>query len=108
MSASAPVAKYLKDYRPAPFLIDRVDLEFDILDSHTSVRARMVVKRNPKADASDTLQLDGSAELVAVRLDGEALAPSAWSDARGLAMAARHWRALPQVAQARAQRRLAA
>ena len=75
MSASAPVAKYLKDYRPAPFLIDRVDLEFDILDSHTSVRARMVVKRNPKADASDTLQLDGSAELVAVRLDGEALAP---------------------------------
>ena len=43
MSASAPVAKYLKDYRPAPFLIDRVDLEFDILDSHTSVRARMVV-----------------------------------------------------------------
>ena len=46
MSASAPVAKYLKDYRPAPFLIDRVDLEFDILDSHTSVRARMVVKRN--------------------------------------------------------------
>ena len=79
MSASAPVAKYLKDYRPAPFLIDRVDLEFDILDSHTSVRARMVVKRNPKADASDTLQLDGSAELVAVRLDGEALAPSAWT-----------------------------
>ena len=79
MSASAPVAKYLKDYRPAPFLIDRVDLEFDILDSHTSVRARMVVKRNPKAEACDTLQLDGSAELVAVRLDGEALAPSAWT-----------------------------
>lgn len=32
---------------------------------------------------------------------GEPLAPSEWTDGRGLRMAARHWRALPQVAQPR-------
>ena len=80
MSEHAPVAKYLRDYCPAAFLIDRVDLEFDIHDSHTSVRSRMVVKRHPQAVASDsTLCLHGSAELVSVVLDGEKLPPSAWT-----------------------------
>ena len=80
MSEHAPVAKYLRDYCPAAFLIDRVDLEFDIHDSHTSVRSRMVVKRHPQAVTSDsTLCLHGSAELVSVVLDGEKLPPSAWT-----------------------------
>lgn len=68
-----PQVKYREDYAAPPFLIDRVDLSFDIEDDATRVHARLVVTRNDKAARQDDLVLDGSATLAAVTLDGERL-----------------------------------
>lgn len=68
-----PQVKYREDYAAPPFLIDRVDLSFDIEDDATRVHARLVVTRNDKATSQDDLVLDGSATLAAVTLDGERL-----------------------------------
>ncbi|WP_028535480.1 aminopeptidase N [Paludibacterium yongneupense] len=72
--AQQPQIKYLKDYSAPAFLIDRVDLKFDIQDDITRVQSRLVVNRNDKAAASRELVLSGSARLTSLTLDGERLA----------------------------------
>ncbi|MDF0605092.1 aminopeptidase N [Neisseriaceae bacterium TC5R-5] len=68
-----PPVKYLKDYAAPAFLIDRVDLNFDIEDELTRVRSRLVITRNPKSTLPHDIVLDGSAKLLSVTLDGERL-----------------------------------
>src|ERR1700722_12547431 len=65
----------LADYQPPDFLIDSVDLVFDLGEEKTSVKARLSVRRNPAArDSKAALKLDGrELELVSLALDGEAL-----------------------------------
>jgi len=70
-----PQVKYRSDYLPPAFLVDRVDLKFDIEDELTRVHSRLVINRNPVAVAAADLHLDGSARLVSVVLDGQAVAP---------------------------------
>ncbi|HSC79215.1 MAG TPA: M1 family aminopeptidase, partial [Chitinolyticbacter sp.] len=64
-------------YTPPAFLIDRVDLTFELDESNTKVLNRLVVKRNPAAgDASVPLVLDGESLLLeSVKLDGRQLGP---------------------------------
>jgi aminopeptidase N len=71
-----PATIYLKDYTPPSFLIARVDLDIDLRDDHTVVKARLEVARNPAArDARAPLELDGDEiELLSVALDGKRLA----------------------------------
>ena len=38
--------KYLKDYRPAPFVVDRIDLKFDIFEDQTLVTSSMQIHKN--------------------------------------------------------------
>ena len=68
----------LADYRPPEFLVDTVDLVFDLDGANTRVKARLGIRRNPAgADPKGALQLDGEElELVSVALDGEALGPN--------------------------------
>ncbi len=56
----------LADYRPPEFLVDTVDLVFDLDGANTRVKARLGVRRNPAgADPKSALQLDGEElELV--------------------------------------------
>ena len=70
----------LKDYRAPEFLIDTVDLVFELGEGETRVKARLGVRRNPEAaDRAAPLRLDGEAlELVALALDGEALGANRW------------------------------
>ncbi len=70
-----PTSVHLKDYQPPAFLIDTVDLDFDIHEDHTLVRARLAIRRNPRAsDPKAPLVLDGD-EIVpeTIALDGRAL-----------------------------------
>lgn len=76
--AQQPQVNYLKDYTVPPYLVDRVDLKFDIEDAQTRVHSRMVVKRNDKSAAASALWLDGSARLLSLTLDGERLDASAY------------------------------
>ncbi|ASK28080.1 aminopeptidase N [Neisseria chenwenguii] len=60
---------YLKDYRAPVFEVRKTDLHFDIFDDFTIVKSRLLV--NPKT-AGVPLVLDGSAELLSLKIDGAA------------------------------------
>jgi aminopeptidase N len=68
-----PQVKFRHDYRAPAFLVDRVDLKFDIEDELTRVHSRLVITRNRQAEPANVLVLDGSAHLVGVSLDGQRL-----------------------------------
>ena len=65
----------LADYRPPAFLIDTVDLVFELGAEDTRVKSRLGIRRNPAvAERGAALHLDGEAlELVSLALDGEPL-----------------------------------
>jgi aminopeptidase N len=68
----------LADYQAPAFLIDEVDLVFELGEEKTSVKARLSVRRNPAANEPGApLKLAGrELELVSVAIDGEALGPN--------------------------------
>ena len=72
-TSAPPKPVRLADYRPPAFLIDTVDLTFELGETETRVKSRLAVRRNPEAaDPAAPLELDGDAlELVSVALDGE-------------------------------------
>ena len=74
MTASEPAAVRLADYAPPPFLVDEVDLDFELDEERTLVRAKLGVRRNPAVPPVADLVLDGRGlETGAVRIDGEAV-----------------------------------
>src|SRR5512135_1037854 len=78
MREPTPKTIYLKDYAPPAFLISSIDLDVDIRDEYTLVRATLTLARNPKSAAAQApLVLDGDElELVSVALDGRPLTPA--------------------------------
>ena len=78
MRTDTPVTIYRKDYRPYPYAIPQVALEFDLDPDTTTVRCTMRVERRADAATDAVMQLDGEAlELVSLRVDGQA-----WPDAQ--------------------------
>jgi aminopeptidase N len=82
----APVRRRL-DYRPPAFLVDALDLVFDLAPERTVVTATFGFRRNPAAatpDKSAPLVLDGEhQEYLAVELDGRVVVPSRLARADG-------------------------
>jgi len=76
---------YLKNYTPYPFRIEHIDLRFELEETRTHVTARSHWRRQ----VAGALRLDGQElELVAVRLDGRALAADEYTvDADALTIA---------------------
>ena len=69
-----PAVTRLADYAPPPFLVDEVDLDFDLDAEQTMVRARLEVRRNPDAPRAADLVLAGHGlDTRAVRVDGESV-----------------------------------
>ncbi|OOG67048.1 aminopeptidase N [Sinorhizobium sp. A49] len=68
---------HLEDYRPTDFVLERVDLTFELDPKETKVEARLILHRREGVDASAPLVLDGD-ELVmtGLLLDQEELAAS--------------------------------
>ncbi len=65
------------DYRPPAFLVDHVDLAFDLDPVATTVRSRLTLRRN---EPGAPLRLDGVAlELLELRLDGAPLPPERYT-----------------------------
>jgi aminopeptidase N len=75
MPDAVPHATRRADYRPPAFLIDTVDLRFELDPDATVVKSRLTFRRNPAhGDPTAPLRLDGEAlSLLALRLDGAAL-----------------------------------
>ena len=63
IDAAEPAATRLADYAPPPFLVDEVDLDFELGEERTLVRAKLKVRRNPAvvAAASTPTAAPGSA-----------------------------------------------
>src|SRR5262249_19480979 len=66
MSAEKPQVVYRRDYRPPDYRIDSVDLDFDLREDETLVRARLAVRR-------DAVALGGVPPLVLAGQDLETL-----------------------------------
>jgi aminopeptidase N len=78
----------LADYRPPAFLVDTVDLSFDLDPVRTVVRNRMRLRRAPGTLCGEPLRLDGvRQELLRIVLDGETLGPNRYAlDPEGLTL----------------------
>ena len=80
---------FLKDYQPPAWVIETVDLEFNLQEQGTRVVSRLTLMKNPgfPGEASG-LRLDGEGlKAIWLRLDGEELAADAYSiDAQGLTL----------------------
>jgi len=74
---AAPEPKFRKDYQPPAFWITDVELEFDLGEDGTEVRATLAIERNSAAGTPDApLILDGEGlETLEVQLDGVTLDP---------------------------------
>ena len=71
MRTDQPVTIRRQDYTPPGFLVDRIDLEFDLDPQATQVCSTMQIRR---AGAAQPLILNGEQlTLVDLRLDGRRL-----------------------------------
>jgi aminopeptidase N len=89
MYRDTPHPTHLADYRPPEFLIDRVDLRFELDADATRVEATIAFRRNPAAlRGGDDLRLDGEQlDLESIALDGHPLAAAEYRvDAEGLTL----------------------
>lgn len=77
-ATTAPRTIYLKDYQPPAFLVDNVDLRFELDPEKTLVESSFSVHRNPgHADQTAALCLYGTdIELLTLSVDGTTLEQS--------------------------------
>ncbi len=70
--ASAHKTIYLKDYRPPDYLIETVNLEFDLDETRTRVKSLLtVVCNHDRCEGIHPLVLSGrDLKLISVRIDG--------------------------------------
>ncbi|MBF0236112.1 MAG: aminopeptidase N [SAR324 cluster bacterium] len=80
MISASPKTFLLKDYAPPAWLVDTIDLVFDLREDATLVTSTMKMNRNPEARSSSrSLVLDGrQMELVSLRLNEQELPPEAY------------------------------
>jgi len=63
-----------EDYRPFPWLVPEVALDFTLDLTRTIVRSRLTVQRNARGDRSPTIRLDGDGLTPReVKLDGDSI-----------------------------------
>lgn len=78
IETAPPVEIFRKDYRPLPFTVDTIDLDFDIKPGTTTVHSKLTLLRNHHADshAHQALVLDGDEtciKLRSIRMNGKQL-----------------------------------
>ena len=84
MRTETPQPIRLVDYRPPPYLVDEIHLDFDLAPSATRVKARLTVRRD--GEHVEPLWLNGERlKLVSLALDGKPLAEGDYAlDEEGL------------------------
>ncbi len=71
-TSSAPAIHRL-DYAPPAYLVDTIDLGFDLDPAATRVAARSTLRRNPDSTQRELVLYGEELELVAIRINGKAL-----------------------------------
>lgn len=75
MRTNQPQTIYLSEYRVPAYLVDHVDLRFELFEEGARVHSTLAIRRNPDATAvEEPLYLHGdSLTLESVALDGTQL-----------------------------------
>ena len=78
MAQEVPPTTYLKDYQPAPYIIDSLFLNFVLEPNTTRVASRLALKPNPASpEKNAALVLAGEKiKLISVKLDGKEMHPA--------------------------------
>ncbi|MDJ0806878.1 MAG: aminopeptidase N [Gammaproteobacteria bacterium] len=76
MRTDNPKTIYLKDYQPPEYLVESIELAFDLHEEQTQVMSRLELIRNPQAkQTTGALILNGEQlELQSISIDGRELA----------------------------------
>jgi aminopeptidase N len=75
MRTDSPQTIYRKDYTPPSFLVDTVELDFDLVPARTVVKSRLTLRRNPDGPGSDIALHGEQIELLSLALNGAPLQP---------------------------------
>ncbi|HEY1044557.1 MAG TPA: aminopeptidase N [Telluria sp.] len=73
MRTDLPQTIYRKDYQPPSYLVDTVELGFDLHPTRTVVASRLTMRRNPDSRKRDIELYGGDMELVELRMNGKSL-----------------------------------
>ncbi|MFA9218613.1 MAG: aminopeptidase N, partial [Sphingomonadaceae bacterium] len=72
---SSPQTIFRNDYTPPAYLVDTVELGFDLDPARTIVANRVLMRQNPASNSRDIVLHGEEIELVALRLNGTLLTP---------------------------------
>ena len=72
---SSPQTIFRKDYLPPSYLVDTVELGFDLDPARTIVASRVTLRHNPASKSRDIVLHGEELELVELRLNGKTLRP---------------------------------
>ena len=76
---SSPLTIYRKDYTPPAFLVDTVELGFDLDPHRTIVANRITMQRNPDGTNCDIVLHGEEIDLVQLRMNGKVLQAGEYS-----------------------------
>lgn len=76
MRNGTPKTIRLRDYKAPDFIVESVELLFDLKEVGTRVTSTLSVRRNPKGDSGAPLHLDGeNLKLISLKLGGAPVIP---------------------------------
>ncbi|MFC5475921.1 aminopeptidase N [Paraherbaspirillum soli] len=75
-TSSTPPTIYRKDYTVPAFLVDTVEMGFDLDPAATRIATRIVMRHNPDSASNEIVLFGEELELVQLRLNGKQLKPS--------------------------------
>ncbi len=73
MRTDNAAAIHRQDYAPPAYLVDTIDIGFDLDPADTRVAARSVLRRNPDSQSTELVLHGEELELVALRMNGKTL-----------------------------------
>jgi aminopeptidase N len=76
MRTDSPQTIYRRDYTPPSYIVETVELGFDLDPARTIVANRIALRHNPDSNSRDIVLHGEDIELVAIRLNGTALNPN--------------------------------
>ena len=76
MRNGTPKTIRLRDYKAPDFIVETVELLFDLKEEGTRVTSTLALRRNPKGDPAAPLHLDGeNLTLISIKIGGSPVDP---------------------------------
>ena len=73
MRTDTAVAIHRQDYQPPAYLVESIDIGFDLDPAQTRVAARSTLRRNPHSKQAELVLHGESLQLIALRMNGKTL-----------------------------------